>query len=133
MDEKHIVIKQPKNSGSYYFNCEGTFSVVLLVLVDANYKFICVDVSCNGRISHAVVYCNSSLSKAIENCLLGIPPDRIIAEGMEALPHVILIDVFLLTINLMKPYSLRNLLLRYRVFRGRRVVENSFGILANRM
>ena len=58
---------------------------------------------------------------------------------MEALPHVILIDdAFPLTINLMKPYPLRNLLLRYRVFsyrlsRSRRIVENGFGILANRI
>ena len=83
MDGKHIVIKQPKNSGSYYFNYKGTFSVALLALVDANYKFIYVDVGCNGRISDGDVYRNSSLSNAIENCLLGIPPDRIIAERMD--------------------------------------------------
>ena len=138
MDGKHIVIKQPKNSGSYYFNYKGTFSVVLLALVEANYKFIYVDVGCNGRISDGGVYRNSSLSKAIENCLLGLSLDRILAEGMEALPHVILIDgAFPLTINLMKPYPLRNLLLRYRVFnyplsRGRRT-GIGFGILTNRM
>ena len=74
MDGKHIVIKQPKNLGSYYFNYKGTFSVVLLAFVDANYKFIYVDIGYNGRISHGGVYRNSSLSKAIENCLLGIPP-----------------------------------------------------------
>ena len=111
MDGKHIVIKQSKNSGSYYFNYKGTFSVVLLALVVAIYKFIFVDVGCNGRISDGGVYRNSSLSKAIENCLLGIPPDRMTAEGMEALPHAILIDdAFPLTINLMKPYPLRNLI-----------------------
>ena len=78
MDGKHIVIKQSENSGSYHFNYKGTFSAFLLVLVDANHKFIYVDVGCNGRISDGGVYRNSSLSKAIENCLLGIPPDRII-------------------------------------------------------
>ena len=111
MDGKHIVTKQPKNSGSYYFNYKDTFSVVLPALVDTSYKFIYVDVSCNGRKSDGGVYRNSSPSKAIENCLVGIPPDRIIAEGMEAFPHVILIDdACPLTINLMKPYPLRNLL-----------------------
>ena len=74
MDGKHIVIKQPKNSGSYYFNYKGTFSVVLLALVDANCKFMYVDVGCNGRISDGGVYGSSSLSKAIENCLLVILP-----------------------------------------------------------
>ena len=77
MDGKHIVIKQPKNLGSYYFNYKDTFRVVLLVLVDANYKFIYIDVGCNGRISDGSVYRNSSLSKAIENCLQGKPPPPI--------------------------------------------------------
>ena len=51
MDEKHTLIRQMKNSGSYNFNYKGTFSLVLLALVDADYKFIYVDVRCNGRIS----------------------------------------------------------------------------------
>ena len=75
MDGKHIATKQPKNLGSYYFNYKGTCSVILLALADANYKFIYVDVGCNGRINDGGVYCNSSLSKAIENCLLGTPPN----------------------------------------------------------
>ena len=77
---------------AYCYKAAKKFRFVLLALLDANYKFIYVDVGCNGRISDGGVYCNSSLLKATENCLLGIPLDRIIAEGMEALPHVILID-----------------------------------------
>ena len=43
--------KHTKNTDSYYFNYKGTLSVVLFVLIDADYKFIYVDVGCNGRIS----------------------------------------------------------------------------------
>ena len=70
MDGKHINIKQPKNSGSYLFNYKRTFSIVLLALVDANYKFIYVDIGCNGRISDGGVFRNSSLSTAIDENIL---------------------------------------------------------------
>ena len=64
MDGNHILIRQPRNSGSYYFKYKGTFSIVLLALVDADYKFIYVDVECNGRVSDGGVFQNSTLSEA---------------------------------------------------------------------
>ena len=51
MDAKHILKKQPKQSGSYYFNYKGTSSIVLWALMDADYKFLYVDVGCSGRIN----------------------------------------------------------------------------------
>ena len=138
MDGKHIAIKQPKNSGSYYFNYKGTFSIVLLALVDADYKFIYVDVGCNGRISDGGVYRNSSLSQAIDRNLLRIPPARVLDDARTTLPYVIVADdAFALKTNLMKPYPFRGLsrehrIFNYRLSRERRIVENAFGILANR-
>ena len=138
MDGKHIMIKQPRNSGSYYFNYKGTFSIVLLALVDANYRFIYVNVGCNGRISDGGVFRASSLSTALSSDLLGIPTPRSPNGCETVLPYVIVADdAFPLKNNLMKPYPFRGLsrekrIFNYRLSRARRIVENAFGILANR-
>ena len=44
LDGKHIIMQAPQNSESLFFNYKGTFSLVLMALVDACYKFIYVDI-----------------------------------------------------------------------------------------
>ena len=64
---KHIAIKKPKKSGSEYFNYKGYFSLVLLALVDADYKFLWVNAGASGSSSDAQIFNGSKLKKGIEN------------------------------------------------------------------
>ncbi|XP_025203776.1 uncharacterized protein LOC112600693 [Melanaphis sacchari] len=139
IDGKHVLItKPPLNSGSYYFNYKGTFSVVLLAVVNANLEFIYVHCGTNGRVSDAGVLKETDLYRSLENNELKIPPPQSPPKVGYKLPFVFIGDeAFPLMENLMKPYGKHiaghdEYIFNYRLSRARRVVENAFGILVTR-
>ena len=107
-------------------------------LVDANYKFLYIDVGCNGRISDGGVFRNCHLSKALEQNSFNIPSVGELPNDGRKLPYVIVRDdASPLKTYLMKPYPHQHLsrekrIFNYRLSRARRVFENAFDILVNR-
>ena len=112
MDEKHVQMKCLFNSGSYYFNYKSLFSIALLALVDADYKFSCVDLGFNGRMRDGGVFRNSFLSDALNLNTLNIP-----LLDSEILPCIVAEDdAFTLKTYMMKLYGFKNLATDKRIF-----------------
>ena len=138
LDGKHVAIKCPPRSGSEYYNYKKFYSIVLLALVDADYKFIWVDIGGRGPSSDAQIWNDSDLKEAMDNRSIPLPAPRPMPHDDEPMSYFIEgDDAFALRPTMMKPYSKSNLtreerLFNYRLSRARRVVENAFGILANR-
>lgn len=138
LDGKHIRIKNPKKAGSIYHNYKSFFSIVLLGLVDADYKFLWVNVGADGSQSDCGIFNRSALEPALREDTLGFPRPRPLPHDDRDVPFFIVgDDAFPLRTYLMKPYSVRFLdhdqrVFNYRCSRARRVVENAFGILASR-
>jgi hypothetical protein len=136
LDGKHVVTEVPPNSGSLFFNYKKTFSIALLALVDANYKFITVDVVAYGKNSDGGIFHNSTLGRALRNGNLNIPGDKELPGTDISMPHVIVGDeAFPLSKYLMPPYpgnqtknNEAKKIFTYRLSRARRVSENSFGV-----
>ncbi|XP_071055952.1 uncharacterized protein [Onthophagus taurus] len=140
IDGKHINIRCPINGGSSFYNYKGNHSIVLLALVDAEYKFISIDVGFYGRNSDGNIFSRSMIGKKLEDNSLHVPQNASLLENGEAQPYVIVGDeAFPLKSYLLRPYSKHyltnnepNKIFNYRLSRARRVVENAFGILAAR-
>lgn len=138
IDGKHINIVKPHNSGSYYYNYKGKFSIVLLAIVNANYEFLMVHVGINGKISDGGVLQETTFYNKLLNGSLNLPAPKIIPSLAYSLPYTFIGDeAFPLMENLLKPYPQKSLrkderIFNYRLCRARRVVENAFGILASR-
>ena len=138
LDGKHIAIRAPSNSGTVFHNYKGFFSLILLGLADADYKFLWADVGANGSSSDCAVFNASPLRTALETGDIGFPaPHPLPHDDQNTSYFLVGDDAFPLRKWLMKPFSHRNMsreerILNYRLSRARRVVENSFGILAHR-
>ena len=117
---------------------QGFHSIILLALADGDYKFIWVDVGSSGCSSDDQFFNTTDLKEAIEDGSIGLPAADPLPGDDRLMPYFIFgDDAFALRTWLMKPFSKRLMsfeerILNYRISRGRRIVENAFGILVSR-
>ncbi|XP_064469559.1 uncharacterized protein LOC135384278 [Ornithodoros turicata] len=135
VDGKHVKITCPKKSGSRFYNCKGTFSIVLMAVVDSQYKCLLIDVGAEDRQSDSGVLKASAIGHHLEAGTLGLNGMSLLPGTSSAAPHVLIGDeAFQLRTDLMRPYSARELRNEKRVFNfmlssARNFAENALGIV----
>lgn len=142
VDGKHIRVRNPSNSGSMYYNYKNFFSIILLAVVDSDYRFIYASVGSYGKDCDSSIFKETVFWKKITDGTLDIPkpsPLNTCSElHLPALPYVLIGDEgFGLHENLLRPFGGTHLdykkrIFNYRLTRARRYVECAFGILANK-
>ena len=138
IDGKHVWIKCSKNTGSLYHNYKGFFSLVLLVIGNANYCFTLFDVGQYGSNKGSGVLTHSNLGGYFEvpsNNIL--QPESVEECAFDPLPYFLVRDeIFLLKTGLMRSYpgklAEQKRVFNYHLSWARRVIENFFSILATR-
>lgn len=107
-----------------------------MAICDGNYKFIYVDAGKNGRISDGGVFNKCSFAGALRSKAMNLPSTRALPGRATKIPFVFVADdAFAIRPNLLKPFAGRNLsplqrVFNYRLSRGRRCIENAFGIMS---
>lgn len=140
IDGKHITIKCPDNTGSNYFCYLQKFSLVLLAIVDFDYKFIAIDVGGYGRNSDGGLLEESVMGHRLSHRTFHVPNTRPIPTQAVLTPCVLIGDeAFPLKEYLMRPFPHRQSRsderkenFNKRLCRARRVVENAFGMISHK-
>lgn len=164
IDGRHVPIVCPPNSGSLFFNykvfidsfialylfnlivrikydviLQKFYSVVLMAVCDAKYKFLFVDVGAYGSEGDGGVFSKTDFGRKIYDDELPLPNDSII-NGRNIPYYFVSDDAFALSKRIMKPYvpqrgthlTAEERKFNYRLSRARRCIENAFGIMSSR-
>ena len=95
LDNMQIAMKKPGKSGSVFYNYKGLFSIILLAVVDMDYKFMWVDIGANGSTSDCAMFNDSKLKEGFESDDIGLPPpDSLTNDDLNVPYYIIREDAF---------------------------------------
>ena len=139
VDGCHISIKCPDGgaeAAKEYHNFKNFYSIVMMGLVDAKYRFVWASVGFPGNSHDSMILQTTQLWKDItENNI--IPSIAKNIEGVEVGPLIVADSAFPCTTSIMKPYTCATLTpeeknFNYRLSRARMVTEYVYGRLKGR-
>ena len=136
IDGKLIRLIAPPNCGSLYYSYKGFHAMILLAVSAADGAFLYVNVGAPGSNCDSNVYCNSQFFNQLSSGSLNLPSPFFLPQTRISVHNFFLADAaFPGSIRIVKPLpnskclSPHDVAYTYRISRGRRIVENSFGRL----
>lgn len=134
----NVLFQCPNNAGSTYYNYKHSHSIVLMAICNANYLFTYVDIGAYGRRSDGGIFKECQFGKKFEQKKMNVPNAEAIFENGPTLPFCLVGDeAFPLKEYLLRPYPGKGGLTKeknvfnYRLSHARRMIENTFGIIAS--
>lgn len=107
---KQIYTKHHQNKLTKMDTEKNTHSVVLQAIVDADYKFISIEVSNKGHEHATTIFASSTLQKLLISNQFNVPSPECLPGSNVILPYVFLGDeTYPLRTYLMRPYPQKNL------------------------
>ncbi|XP_071050721.1 uncharacterized protein [Onthophagus taurus] len=127
IDGKHVRIIRPEHSGSLFANYKKHYSIVLLAMCDADYRFTYINVGSCGTDSDSSIFKNTTLYTKLHNGEIILPPPT-------PLPNT---TAFGISNKILRPYVRSNMtckkkVFNYRLSRARIYIESTFGIMTNK-
>ncbi|KAM7291819.1 protein ANTAGONIST OF LIKE HETEROCHROMATIN PROTEIN 1 [Ixodes scapularis] len=112
VDGKHVAITCPKDSGSVFYNYKGTYSIVLMAVVDSKYKFVLIDVGAEGRQSDGGIFKASEIGQGLDQGTLNLPKLGVLpgCQKPRLAPYAFVGDeAFQLRTDFLRPYPAKGL------------------------
>lgn len=138
IDGKHIRIEAPWSSGSLFYNYKSHNSKILQAVVDAEAKFVVVDVGEAGKNGDGGVFISSAFGRMFNDQILNLQTPRQHDDtNPTKFPYVFVGDeAYALHKHTMKPTSAsltrERRIYNYRQSRARRIVDCAFGMMTKK-
>jgi len=137
VDGCHIPISPPKEDSVDYINYKGYYSVILLAVCDAKYRFTYANIATPGKSNDAFIFKYSRPNRILQYQSRTFVRLGSVLNNITVPLHLIGDAAFPLLHILMKPFphgvqDAVQRLFNYRLSRSRRVIENAFGRLKAR-
>lgn len=133
IDVRHVRIRKPTKGGSYFYNYTKFHSITLQAVVDADARYIVIDVGGYGSQHDSTTLKASTFYQGLKKKIIKLPNDAPLPDSTTVVPYYFIGDcAYPLMKHLLKPYPGNKVTKDQAAFNKhlsstRMVVERTFG------